>query len=48
MGRTLTALLVFGLSVVLIQIQVRLEEAFLSSAHGGDYAEYCRDVRRWQ
>jgi protein-S-isoprenylcysteine O-methyltransferase Ste14 len=40
-------LLVLGLGVVLIQIQVKLEEEFLSSAHGKDYAEYRRDVRRW-
>jgi protein-S-isoprenylcysteine O-methyltransferase Ste14 len=40
-------LLVLGLGVVLIQIQVRLEEEFLSSAHAEDYAEYRRGVRRW-
>jgi protein-S-isoprenylcysteine O-methyltransferase Ste14 len=40
-------LLILGLGVVLIQIQVRLEEEFLSSAHGEDYAEYRRSVRRW-
>jgi len=40
-------LLVLGLGVVLIQIQVRLEEEFLSRAHGDDYADYRRDVRRW-
>jgi protein-S-isoprenylcysteine O-methyltransferase Ste14 len=40
-------LLVLGLGVVLIQIQVRLEEEFLSGAHGEAYAEYRRDVRRW-
>ena len=39
-------LLILGLGVVLIQIQVRLEEEFLSGAHGEDYAEYRRDVRR--
>jgi len=32
---------------VLIQIQVRLEEEFLSRAHGDDNADYGRDVRRW-
>ncbi|MFN2501304.1 MAG: isoprenylcysteine carboxylmethyltransferase family protein [Pyrinomonadaceae bacterium] len=31
----------------LIQVQVRLEEEFLSSSHGEDYAAYCRGVRRW-
>jgi protein-S-isoprenylcysteine O-methyltransferase Ste14 len=40
-------LLVLGLGVVLIQIQVRLEEEFLSNAHAEDYAEYRRGVRRW-
>ena len=40
-------LLVLGLGVVLIQIQVRIEEEFLSGAHGRDYEEYRRDVRRW-
>ncbi len=40
-------LLVLGLGVVLIQIQVRLEEEFLSGMHGEAYAEYRRDVRRW-
>ena len=40
-------LLAFVLGVVLIQIQVRLEEEFLSRAHGDDYADYRRDVRRW-
>lgn len=40
-------LLVLVLGVVLIQIQVRLEEEFLSRAHGEACAEYRRDVRRW-
>lgn len=40
-------LLVLSLGVVLIQIQVRLEEEFLSGTHGEAYAEYRRDVRRW-
>lgn len=40
-------LLVLGLGIVLIQIQVRLEEEFLSGIHGGEYAEYRRRVRRW-
>ncbi len=40
-------LLVFVLGVVLMQIQVRLEEEFLSKTHGEHYAEYRRDVRRW-
>lgn len=44
---TAVTLLVLGLGVVLIQIQVRLEEEFLSGAHGRDYEEYRSDVRRW-
>jgi len=40
-------LLAFVMGVVLIHIQVRLEEEFLSRAHGEDYASYCRRVRRW-
>lgn len=40
-------LLTLVTGVVLIQIQVRLEEEFLARAHGGEYAEYRRHVRRW-
>jgi protein-S-isoprenylcysteine O-methyltransferase Ste14 len=40
-------LLILGLGVVLIQIQVRLEEEFLSRTHDRNYEEYRRDVRRW-
>lgn len=40
-------LLTLVLGVVLIRIQVRLEEEFLAKTHGQEYAEYCRDVRRW-
>jgi len=32
---------------VIIQIKVRLEEEFLSRAHGDDYADYRREVHRW-
>jgi len=35
------------LGVVLIQIQVRLEEAHLTQLHGEDYCAYQRQVRRW-
>jgi protein-S-isoprenylcysteine O-methyltransferase Ste14 len=31
----------------LMQIQVRLEEAYLSQSHGAVYAAYCKRVRRW-
>jgi protein-S-isoprenylcysteine O-methyltransferase Ste14 len=40
-------LLALVLGDVLMQIQVRLEEEFLRSAHGERYERYCRDVRRW-
>jgi protein-S-isoprenylcysteine O-methyltransferase Ste14 len=40
-------LLTLVLGVVLIQIQVRIEEEFLSKTHGEEYAEYRRRVRRW-
>jgi protein-S-isoprenylcysteine O-methyltransferase Ste14 len=40
-------LLAFVVGAVLIQIQVRLEEEFLRKAHGEDYANYSRRVRRW-
>lgn len=40
-------LLTFVIGVVLIQIQVRLEEEFLSRMHGEEYEEYKRRVRRW-
>lgn len=32
---------------VLMQVQVRLEEAHLASLHGPTYTAYCRQVRRW-
>ncbi len=32
---------------VLIQVQVRLEEEFLAKAHGPEYAEYRKRVRRF-
>jgi protein-S-isoprenylcysteine O-methyltransferase Ste14 len=40
-------LLAIVLADVLMQIQVRLEEEFLQSAHGESYENYCRKVRRW-
>lgn len=39
------AILVAG--ELLMQVQVRLEEAHLSSLHGQRYTEYQRQVRRW-
>lgn len=41
---TLITLLV---GVILIGIQVRLEEEYLTRAHGDKYIEYRRNVRRW-
>jgi protein-S-isoprenylcysteine O-methyltransferase Ste14 len=40
-------LLTLVLGVVLIQVQIRLEEAFLGRVHGNDYEAYRRKVRRW-
>jgi protein-S-isoprenylcysteine O-methyltransferase Ste14 len=40
-------LLIFLLGFVLMQIQVRLEEEFLSRTHGAEYDEFRRGVRRW-
>lgn len=40
-------LLIFVLGFVLIQIQVRLEEEFLTNAHETNYEKYRRAVRRW-
>lgn len=40
-------LLVLVLGFVLIQIQVRLEEEFLSKTRGENYDAYRRKVRRW-
>ena len=43
----LGTLLVFSLSYVSIQMQVRLEEEFLKQQFENDYLEYCKKVRRW-
>jgi protein-S-isoprenylcysteine O-methyltransferase Ste14 len=40
-------LLVVVLGVVLVNIQVRLEEEYLKTTHGEEYAGYARRVRRW-
>jgi len=40
-------LLAFVTGVVMIQIQVRLEEEFLTRTHGEEYVQYRRRVRRW-
>lgn len=41
---TLVSLL---LGIILIGIQVRLEEEFLTTIHGEEYLQYRRRVRRW-
>jgi protein-S-isoprenylcysteine O-methyltransferase Ste14 len=40
-------LLILVLGFVLIQIQVRLEEEFLTKTHGADYEVFRKQVRRW-
>ncbi len=40
-------LLLAGLSYASVQIQVRLEEAFLREQHGEAYELYCEKVKRW-
>ena len=42
-GTLLTVLV----GIILIGIQVRLEEEYLTSTHGDTYTEYRRNVRRW-
>ncbi|MBU3069206.1 MAG: isoprenylcysteine carboxylmethyltransferase family protein [Candidatus Thiodiazotropha taylori] len=38
---------ILALDVALIQIQVALEENFLTEQHGKQYIDYCQQVRRW-
>lgn len=40
-------LLILVLGDILIQIQVRLEEEYLTHAHGERYRAFCQRVRRW-
>lgn len=40
-------LLVATVSVMLFQVQVRLEEEYLSKTHANTYIVYCKKVRRW-
>jgi protein-S-isoprenylcysteine O-methyltransferase Ste14 len=42
-----STLMVFLLGVVLINIQVRLEEEYLKTTHGDEYAAYAQQVSRW-
>jgi protein-S-isoprenylcysteine O-methyltransferase Ste14 len=44
---TAVTLMVTVLGIVLIQIQVRLEEAFLLQRYGKAYREYQSHVHRW-
>jgi protein-S-isoprenylcysteine O-methyltransferase Ste14 len=43
----LFSLALLGLSLLLLQVQARLEEAHLLSQHGADYAEYCSSIGRF-
>lgn len=40
-------LTILALDIALIQIQVALEEEYLTKQHGDSYSEYCQHVRRW-
>jgi len=40
-------LLIVSLSMVSINTQIRLEEAFLKTTHGNAYKQYLNKVRRW-
>ena len=40
-------LLILSLSMVSINTQIRLEEAFLKTIHGNAYEQYLGNVRRW-
>lgn len=40
-------LLVFVASTLLFQVQVRLEEEYLSKTHGENYLKYCQKTGRW-
>jgi len=40
-------LLVFVASILLFQVQARLEEEYLVNTHGKIYTDYCRNTGRW-
>jgi len=40
-------LLVFVVTTLLFQVQVRLEEEYLAKTHGKTYLNYCKKVGRW-
>jgi protein-S-isoprenylcysteine O-methyltransferase Ste14 len=39
--------MVFVTGIIVIQIQVRLEEDFLTQSHGEDYIQFCTKTKRW-
>lgn len=41
------SLTILMLDIALIQVQVALEEEYLTQSHGDDYLRYCSQVRRW-
>ena len=41
------SLITLLVGIILIGIQVRLEEEYLTGTHGDKYIEYRRNVRRW-
>lgn len=43
----LISLLALVNGCILVQIQVRIEEAFLREKHGKTYIKYCQKTRRW-
>lgn len=44
---TAVTLAALAVAYVAVEVQVRLEEAYLSAAHGLEYETYRRQVRRW-
>ena len=38
---------VMGASFLVIQMEIRLEEAHLAALHGKSYEDFCKKVRRW-
>jgi protein-S-isoprenylcysteine O-methyltransferase Ste14 len=40
-------LTILALDIALIQIQVAMEEEYLTKQHGESYIEYCQYIRRW-
>ena len=41
------SLTILMLDIALIQVQVALEEEYLTRSHGDTYLQYCSQVRRW-